>query len=136
MSGNEGGATAWPAEKVLARIRDRVGHPATMRELIRVLDISPDERSRFRRRIRQLVETGEMIRIRGNRYGVADRMNLVVGRLQVNPRGFGFVTPEHHVERTGEDIYVAGVNLHHALHGDRVAVRIERADGRSEGRIV
>lgn len=136
MSGNEGGATAWPAEKVLARIRDRVGHPATMRELIRVLDISPDERSRFRRRIRQLVETGEMIRIRGDRYGVADRMNLVVGRLQVNPRGFGFVTPEHHVERTGEDIYVAGVNLHHALHGDRVAVRIERADGRSEGRIV
>ena len=127
---------SWPAEEVLARIRDRVGHPATMRELIRMLDISADDRSRFRRRIRQLVETGEMIRIRGNRYGVADRMNLVVGRLQVNPRGFGFVTPEHQVERTGEDIYVAGVNLHEAMHGDRVAVRVEQTGGRSEGRIV
>ena len=126
----------WPAEAVLARLRDGVGRPATMRELIRMLEVRPDDRSAFRRRIRKLVETGQMIRIRGNRYGLADRMNLVAGRLQVNPRGFGFVTPETQAERTGDDIYVAGVNLHQAMHGDRVAVRVEESRGRIEGRIV
>lgn len=129
-------AAPWPAEAVLAGLHDRVGHPATMRELIRMLDVHPDHRSAFRRRVRKLVETGEMIRIRGNRYGLADRMNLVAGRLQVNPRGFGFVTPETKAERTGDDIYVAGVNLHQAMHGDRVAVRVEQSGGRVEGRIV
>lgn len=136
MTKIDGTGAPWPPEVVLARLHEQVGHPATMRELIRVLEVLPDDRSAFRRRIRKLVETGEMIRIRGNRYGLADRMNLVVGRLQVNPRGFGFVTPESQAERTGDDIYVAGVNLHQAMHGDRVAVRVERNGGRVEGRIV
>ena len=86
--------------------------------------------------IEQLVEAGELIRIRGNRYGLADRMQLVVGHLLVNPRGFGFVTPEHAAEGARQDIFVAGVNLHQAMHGDRVAIRLEQTPGRPEGRIV
>ena len=125
-----------PAGDLLGQIRERVGHPATITELIRVLGITRNDRYRFRREIRQLVDAGAMIRIRGHRYGLADRMNLVVGRLQVNPRGFGFVTPDDEVERGERDIFVAGVNLHQAMHGDRVTVRVERAEGRSEGRIV
>ena len=126
----------WTAGEVVERIRERVGHPATIRELMRVLTIPPEDRHRFRRRIMQLVEAGELIRIRGNRYGLADRMQLVVGQLQVNPRGFGFVTPEHTAEGMRQDIFVAGVNLHQAMHGDRVAIRLEQTPGRPEGRIV
>ena len=126
----------WTAGEVVERIRERVGHPATIRELMQVLAIPPEDRHRFRRRIMQLVEAGELIRIRGNRYGLADRMQLVVGQLQVNPRGFGFVTPEHTAEGMRQDIFVAGVNLHQAMHGDRVAIRLEQTPGRPEGRIV
>ena len=136
MSDTVRSAAAWTAGEIVGRIRERVGHPATLRELMQALAIPKEDRSRFRRRITQAVEVGELIRIRGNRYGLADRMRLVVGLLQVNPRGFGFVTPEHAGEGAGEDIFVAGVNLHQVMHGDRVAVRLERAAGRSEGRIV
>ncbi|MDA1093951.1 MAG: ribonuclease R, partial [Acidobacteria bacterium] len=135
MSTADASAMPGSADAVLARMRD-VGHPATMRELIRMLEVLPADRSGFRRRVRRLVEMGDVIRIRGNRYGVAARMNLVSGRLQVNPRGFGFVTPEHEGAHRVEDIYVAGVNLHEAMHGDRVAVRVEPQGGRVEGRIV
>ena len=136
MSQGVRSSTMWTAGEIVDRIRERVGHPATIRELMRVLTIPRDDRHRFRRRIVQLVEAGELIRIRGNRYGLADRMQLVVGTLQVNPRGFGFVVPEHAAEGGRQDIYVAGVNLHQAMHGDRVAIRLEPARGRPEGRIV
>ncbi len=59
--------------------------------------------------------------------GWVSRMNLVVGRLQCNPAGYGFVAPE--TRGTGQsDVFVSAVNIREALHGDRVVVR--RALGR------
>ncbi len=120
------------AAALLAGIRARVRHPTTIRELMRVLGIARSERYGFRRQIARLVDAGDLVRIRGNRYGLADRMHVVAGRLAVNPRGFGFVSPDH----AGDDVYVAGVNLGGALHGDRVTVQVDRAGDRAEGRIV
>ena len=78
------------------------------------------------------------MQVRGNRYGVAEQMDLIAGRLQTNPSGFGFVIPERPLEKGSGDIFVAGTNLLEAMHGDRVLVRIERLrdDRRPEGRIV
>src|SRR5436190_9527120 len=64
-------------------------------------------------------------------------MNLVVGRVQTHPRGFGFVIPDKPVDGVSGDIFIAGANLNQAMHGDRVVARIEqRRDDRAEGRIV
>jgi ribonuclease R len=119
-------------------MRQRVPHPATSRELMRVLKVGRDERTSFKRNLRTLVNDGSLIQIKGNRYGLPDRMDLVVGRLEGHASGFGFVVPERPVEGLKRDIYVAQQNLREAMHGDRVVVRIERyrEDGRAEGRIV
>ena len=123
-------------DQLLDRIRKRVDHPATARELQQALRVPRDQRGAFQRRLKSLVASGALVRIRGNRYGLPDKMNLVVGRVHTNPRGFGFVTPEATVE--DEDIFIAGANLNQAMHGDRVVTRLERAGaaGRPEGRIV
>ena len=47
-------------------------------------------------------------------------MKAVVGKLGVNVKGFGFVTPED----GGADIFVAAENLREALNGDVVKVKI------------
>ncbi|MBI2221159.1 MAG: ribonuclease R [Acidobacteria bacterium] len=123
---------------LLKLIRERVDHPATPRELLKLLRVPREERAAFKRQLKQLVESGELIQVRGERYGVPDRMNLVVGRVTTNPRGFAFVVPERPVANVSRDIFIAGSNLNQAMHGDLVAARIERfKDGdRAEGRII
>ena len=81
-------------QEILRLIRDRVDHPATAKELLRTLRIPREERATFKRRLRALVASGALVEIRGHRFGLPDRMNLVVGRVSTNPRGFAFVEPE------------------------------------------
>jgi ribonuclease R len=124
-------------EHILDLIREKVHHPASTRELMQVLKIPRDERPAFRRQLKHLVAGGDLIQVRGRRYGLADKMDLVVGRLETHPSGFGFVLPERATETPAADVYVAAANLKEAMHGDRVVVRVEHVrDGRPEGRIV
>ena len=130
--------TTPPPDELLARIQATLDHPATVRELMQQLRLPPAQRSTLRRRLAALVDAGKLIKVRGNRYGQPDRMRLATGRVQVNPRGFGFVTPEHPIEGVDGDLFIAGANLNQAMHGDRVVARVEnrRAADRAEGRIV
>jgi ribonuclease R len=122
-------------EQLLRQIRDKVHHPATSRELLQTLRIPRHERPTFRRLLKALVADGDLLQIRGNRFGLADRMDVVVGRLQMHAAGFGFVIPD--TARDGGDIYIAPTNIKEAMHGDRVVARIEHQRGdRSEGRII
>ncbi|HYB97407.1 MAG TPA: ribonuclease R [Vicinamibacterales bacterium] len=125
-------------DDLLRLMRQKVPHPATPREIVRELRVPREDRSTLKRLLRVLVNDGALVQIKGNRYGLPDRMDLVVGRLDGHPSGFGFVTPERPIEGLKRDIFVAEHNLKEALHGDRVVVRIERynKDGRAEGRIV
>src|SRR5215510_1650111 len=124
-------------DQVLALMRERVHHPAGMRELLQVLKVPRDGRTSFKRHVKSLVASGELIQIRGHRFGLPEKMDLYVGRLQTHPGGYGFVTPERPLD-AGGDIYVSGTHLNEAMHGDRVVVRIERIKegGRVEGRVI
>ena len=119
-------------------MRERVHHPASMRELVQVLKVPKDDQTSFKRQVKSLVSSGELIQIRGNRFGLPEKMDLYVGRLQTHPAGYGFVTPERPLESGGGDLYISGPHLNEAMHGDRVVVRIERIKdgGRAEGRII
>jgi ribonuclease R len=125
-------------EDVLQKIRDKVDHPATVKELLQVLRIPRESRATFKRILGRLVDAGHLIEIRGERYGLPDKMNLVVGRVSTNPRGFGFVEAERPSDDGPTSIFIPGVHLNQAIHGDRVVVRVERTrDGdRAEGRII
>src|SRR5215467_9973823 len=124
-------------DQVLAMMRERVHHPAGMRELLQTLKVPRDERTSFKRHVKSLVASGDLIQIRGHRFGLPEKMDLHVGRLQTHQAGYGFVLPERPLD-SGGDIYVAGPHLNDAMHGDRVVVRIERIKegGRVEGRVI
>ena len=122
-------------EQVLRQIREHVPHPATSRELLQILRVPRAERPTFRRLLKALVSDGELLQIRGNRFGLADHMDVVVGRLQMHQAGYGFVVADG--AREGGDLYIAPTNVKEALHGDRVVARVEHQRGdRAEGRII
>ena len=125
-------------EQLLKLIHDKVTHPATPAELEQRLKITAEDRGTFKRLLADLVARGALLETRGNRLGLADMMDVVVGRIVTHPRGFGFVVPDKPVDGLDGDLYIAGSNLNQAMHGDRVVARIERVgnDGRAEGRIL
>ncbi len=125
-------------DDILGLMRDRVHHPATVRELAQVLRVSREDRSGFRRQLKSLVSDGALLQIRGNRFGLAEKMDVVVGRLHTNASGFGFVVPEStEPGQARQDIFIAASSLTEAMHGDRVVARIERQTERGvEGRII
>jgi ribonuclease R len=105
--------------------------------MLQRLKIPREQRPTFKRLLTDLVGTGDLIETRGNRFGLPDRMNLVVGRITTHPRGFGFVVPDRPIDEVEGDIYIAGSNLNQAMHGDRVVARVERITGKgAEGRIL
>jgi ribonuclease R len=125
-------------DQVLELMRERVHHPAAMRELLQLLKIAKDDRALFKRHITALVGSGDLIQIRGQRFGLPEKMDLYAGRLQTHPAGYGFVTPDRPLESGGGDIYISGALMNDAMHGDRVVVRIERIKegGKAEGRVI
>ncbi|MES1256621.1 MAG: ribonuclease R, partial [Acidobacteriota bacterium] len=124
-------------DQIVALLRERVHHPAGMREILQLLKIPREEHAAFKRHIKELVTSGELVQIRGLRFGLPEKMDLYVGRLQTHPAGYGFVAPDRPLD-SGGDLYIAPTHLDGALHGDRVIVRIERLkdDGRAEGRVI
>ena len=103
---------------------------------MRHLDLAKEARHELKGLLRQLIADGELVKIRGARVGLPSRMNLVVGRLNCNPAGFGFVVPEAGHGRR-DDLYVSAMNMKEALHGDRVVARLERMTPKGpEGRII
>ena len=112
------------------------GRPLSVRELAERLDLRGPDRRELKSELRQLIAEGSLVKIRGARVGLPSRMNLVVGRLQCNPAGYGFVAPETRGEGQS-DVFVSAVNIREALHGDRVVVRVERTISKGpEGRII
>jgi ribonuclease R len=127
-------------DQILTFFKERGGQPATARELARLLRVPRDDRVAFKRDLKRLVVSGQLVQMRGNRFALPDSDNLIAGRLQTNPGGFGFVAPDDESDETPgdrRDIYIAAANLAEAMHGDRVLVRVERQTPRGlEGRIV
>lgn len=93
----------------------------TAEELARTMAVGPDRRTRFLELLDTLESDGVLVQTRTGRYGLPERMNLVVGTLDGHPGGFGFVVPDR--EDQGPDIYVPAESLGGAMHGDRVIAR-------------
>ena len=122
-------------DDILKLMQDKAYRPLLLKELIGLFNVSRKERPVFKEMIGDMLEKGLIVKIRGDRYGLPGKMNLITGVLQGHPDGYGFVKSDLEGEA---DLFVPKRNMMGAMHNDRVVARIESADrgGRLEGRII
>lgn len=118
-------------EKILSMLTSR---PQKRKELAKKLRISQDDYGRFRKAVRTLLDQGKVYKVKGNRYSLSSKINVVVGRLDMTKSRGGYLVPDEKVA----DIYIPPENLANAFHGDRIVVRIESIGdkGRARGRVI
>ncbi len=123
-----------PSREYILQILAERGVPVPFSTLVEALDIHPHELDYFDRRLRAMERDGQIYRNRANAYLLPDKADLIKGRVEGHPDGFGFVRRDD-----GEpDIFLAPKEMREVLHGDRVIVRISGTDrrGRPEGKLV
>src|SRR5216110_2426128 len=126
-------------EQILALLVSPSYRPLDKRELAKALGRKSGVRMGINQALRELERSGEIARIRKNRYVLPAEADLVTGTLSIHQAGYGFLI----TEKPGEaDIFVAAENTGTAMHGDRVVARITRdpayarTKGRREGRVI
>ena len=110
------------------------GVPVEERELERLLEIQPQDQEGFSRRLAAMLRDGEIIRNRRGAICVVEKLDLIRGRVQGHPDGFGFLIRDD----GGPDLFLQPKAMRELMHGDRAVARISGTDrrGRPEGSIV
>src|SRR3984893_2280520 len=129
-------------EKIRALLARKDYRPLDKIDIVHKLGLTGGERVTLRKILRELERSGEIARIRKNRYVLPAEADLVTGKLSIHQPGYGFLI----IETPGEpDIFIAAENTGTAMHGDRVVARITRDEayarakdrrGRQEGRVI
>lgn len=86
------------------------------------------------KRLAAMLRDGQLHMNRRGGYGVADRLQLIPGRILGKEDGFGFLRPD----AGGDDVFLPPAQMRRVLHGDRAMVSVTGLDrrGRPEGVIV
>jgi ribonuclease R len=126
-------------KQLIETLRTRAGKPMMVRELMRLLRLKADDRRDLKHALNELVLAGEVVKTRGNRYGLPDRMDLETGIFQAHPSGYGFVIPE---KKGKSDIFISLRSRLDAMDGDKVMARVtppvgrKKAENKREGAII
>ncbi|SDZ26981.1 RNAse R [Proteiniborus ethanoligenes] len=122
--------------KVVEFMEKQAYKPMLREELARAFEIDSVDYRDFYKLLDEMEKEGLIIKTHKDRYGIPEKMNLVVGKLQCNQRGFGFVIPDN---KELKDVFISSDDMNGALHGDKVVARLisKNGEGRSqEGEII
>lgn len=102
--------------------------PSNIPELLERLELPPHEQQNLQEVLKELEKSGQIARIKGNRYILPKEADLIPGRIQITRHGRGFLKPD-----TPEvsEIAIPANGTGTAMNDDRVLVRL---DVRPKGR--
>lgn len=124
------------AERLLSFMKEEAYKPLTVEELEEAFQLEDaDDFKKLIITLNKMEEKGLIVRTRANRYGVPEKMNLIRGTLVGHARGFAFVEPD---EPGFDDVFIPPGELNHAMHGDKVLVRLspKTSGARQEGTVI
>ncbi|MBD3403378.1 ribonuclease R [candidate division GN15 bacterium] len=120
-------------EQILDFFRVDADRPLRMKELAKAFGVDDSSYTNFRKLVKDLIDSGELVKLKGGRIGLAKDLNVLTGNISINRKGVGYL------ERSGEaeDLLIPQNELHTALDGDRVMVRLTgKHFGREAGSVI
>lgn len=123
-------------DKIIGFMKEDSYKPMLLKELGAIFGVPKEDGELFRELMKELEEEGKIFKNSKERYGLPQRMNLVVGRIQGNERGFGFLIPD---DEDMKDVFISVEGLNGAMHNDRVVARVMSGtwgNKRAEGEVV
>ncbi|MGB8339732.1 MAG: ribonuclease R [Burkholderiales bacterium] len=126
--------SALPSREHILDILTEHGVPIDPESLLQMLDIGAGEQELFDRRLRAMERDGQIMRNRKGALCLADKLDLIKGRVEGHADGFGFLIPDD----GKPDMFLGPKQMQGVLHGDRVMVKQTGVDrrGRPEATIV
>jgi ribonuclease R len=127
------------AQPLIVYIRKLPHGRANLKQLVRERARLGESRAVIEAEIARLVETGALVETRAGHYtAVGIGREYATGKLHAHRDGYAFVTPDIPISGLKGDIYIPKEGASHAMHGDRVVVRLGRIepDGRGHGEIL
>src|SRR5690349_3422157 len=82
------------ADALLASLAGRDYVPMNVPELLRRLRLPPSRQQDLQAALRELEQSGRLVRIKGNRYILPREADLIAGRIRMNRQGKGFLQPD------------------------------------------
>jgi ribonuclease R len=123
-----------PSREFILQVLAEQGVPVSEERLMRLFEIGAAESENFTRRLRAMERDGQIIRNRKNAICIPEKIDLIKGRVEGHPEGYGFLIPED----GSADLFLGPREMRKVLHGDIVMARVSGTDrgGRPEAAIV
>src|SRR3990172_1095992 len=115
-----------PSREYILQLLSEQGVPLAEEELCNILHIKENEAELFTRRLRAMERDGQIMRNRKRAICVMDKLDLIKGKVQGHPDGFGFLVPED----GSADLVLSPKEMNKVLHGDTVMARVSGIDRR------
>ena len=111
------------------------GRPLTHMQLCERMGLVDDnDIEALRRRLKAMERDGQLLSNRKGAYGLVSKMQLVKGRIEAHPDGFGFLIPED----GSDDLFLTNAQMRKVFHEDIALARVVGVDrkNRREGALV
>lgn len=124
-------------DRILAFMRSEAYRPLLAEDLAEEMELKGKELGEFWSTLDELETKALIVKTRYDKYGLPEKMNLLVGRFAATAKGYGFVIDETHPEG---DLYIPSDGVQSAMHNDKVIARVHHhvpgAGRRREGEII
>ena len=111
-------------DEILTYMREGAFRPLSADAMAEGMKRTGAGRRAFDLALAELEKSAAVIKNRSGLYGLPEHMNLVVGKLSMSGKGYGFIIPDMKRTTADTDVFVPGALLASAMHGDRVVARL------------
>lgn len=123
-----------PSRELILEVLETAGVPMNLAQIAAHLHIDSAEMDGFTRRLMAMEREAQVMRNRQGDICLVEKLDLIPGRVQGHPDGFGFLIPDD----GSDDLFLGPKQMQKVLDGDRAMVRAVGLDrkGRREASIV